>query len=247
MSMALTYTLASARSTFRNTRFILFTLALPLMMYLIFNGLFRGQTDVASGLSVSAYIMVSMAAYGSLGAAINAGARVAIERQTGWNRQLRLTALSSRGYIFSKTAESMLVALPAILLVFVAGAVVGHVRMPITTWLGTGLGIWLALIPFGVAGLVIGFLASADSVQSLTVLVLISMAILGGLWFPVDQFSAFLQGVAKVLPSYWVGETGRSILGGRAVPLNGLLIMLAWALGLGLFGAWAYRRSGRKT
>lgn len=247
MSMAMTYTLISARSTFRNTRFVLFTLALPLVMYLLFNGLYGNQRAAFSDISVSAYLMVSMAAYGGLGAAINAGARVAIERQTGWNRQLRLSALSPRTYMSSKSVVSLLVALPAIILVFLAGALIGHVRLPIQTWLGAGLGVWLALIPFAVMGLVIGFVATADSVQSLSVLVYMGMAILGGLWFPVDQLSVFLQSLAKVLPSYWVGQVGRSILGGQGIPLAGVLVLAAWTVGLGVFGAFAYRRSGRKA
>ncbi|MET3807607.1 ABC-2 type transport system permease protein [Nakamurella sp. UYEF19] len=246
MTMALNYTLISARSTFRNSRFVIFTMALPLVMYLLFNGLYGQQPQGSSGISVSAYLMVSMAAYGGLGAAINAGARIAIERQTGWNRQLRLSALTSRAYMISKSAVSLLVALPAIILVFLAGALVGKVRLPLATWVEAGLGVWLALIPFAVAGLVIGFLASVDSVQPLTMLVYMAMSILGGLWFPVDQLSSFLRGVAKVLPSYWVGQTGRSVLAGAAVPLNGVLVLAAWTVGLGLLGAMAYRRSGRK-
>ena len=67
MSMTMTYTLISARSTFRNTRFVIFTLALPLVMYLLFNGLYGNQQDASSGISVSAYLMVSMAAYGGTG------------------------------------------------------------------------------------------------------------------------------------------------------------------------------------
>jgi ABC-2 type transport system permease protein len=247
MTMAMNYTLISARSTFRNTRFVIFTLALPLVMYLLFNGLYGNQPDGESGISVSAYLMVSMAAYGGLGAAINAGARVAIERQTGWNRQLRLSALSNRGYMASKSAVSLLVALPAIILVFLAGALVGHVRMPLGTWLAAGLGIWLSLIPFAVAGLVIGFVATVESVQPLTVLVYMAMSILGGLWFPVDQLSSFLRGVAKVLPSYWVGQTGRSILAGEGVSLTGIAVLAAWTLGLGAIGVMAYQRSGRKA
>lgn len=248
MTMALNYTMISARSTFRNTRFVLFTVALPLVMYLLFNGLYGNQQqDAGSDITVSAYLMVSMAAYGGLGAAINAGARVAIERQTGWNRQLRLSALSSRAYLASKSAVSLLVALPAIVLVFLAGALIGHVHLALGTWLTAGVGVWLALIPFAVAGLVIGFLAGVDSVQPLTMLVYISMSILGGLWFPVDQLSPFLRGVAKVLPSYWVGETGRSILGGRGIPATGLLVLLLWTVGLALVGAMAYRRSGRRA
>jgi ABC-2 type transport system permease protein len=247
MTMALTYTVISARSTFRNTRFVIFTMALPLVMYLLFNGLYGTEQEPSSGLNASAYLMVSMAAYGGLGAAINSGARIAIERQTGWNRQLRLSALSPRAYIASKSVVSLLVALPAIVLVFLAGLVVGHVRMPWQIWLGAGLGIWLALIPFAVAGLVIGSVVGADAVQPLTVLVYMAMSILGGLWFPVEQLSPFLRGVAKVLPSYWVGETGRSVLGGEAVPLVGVVVLAAWTVGLGLIGAVAYRRSGRRV
>ncbi len=246
MSMGASYTLISTRSTFRNTSFILFTLAFPLIMYLLFNNLYGGDRSVVNGINTSAYLMVSMAAYGGLGATINAGARVAVERQTGWNRQLRLSALSPRAYLISKSAVSLVVALPAIILVFLAGALIGHVHMPISTWLGAGLGIWLAMIPFAVAGLVIGSVARVEAVQPITTLIYIGMSILGGLWFPVDQLSPFLRGLAKALPSYWVGEIGRDILGRQPLPTHGILVLAAWAVGLGLLGAMAYRRSGRK-
>lgn len=72
------------------------------------------------------------------------------------------------------------------------------------------------------------------------------MSILGGLWFPVDQLSPFLRAVAKALPSYWVGETGRDILGRQPLPIGGILAPAAWTVGLGLIGALAYRRSGSK-
>jgi ABC-2 type transport system permease protein len=244
MTMALNYALISARSTFRNTRFILFTVALPVVMYLLFNNLYGNQTE--AGMNVGAYLMVSMAAYGGIGATINAGARIAIERQTGWNRQLRLTALSSRAYLFAKAAVSLLVALPAIVLVFLAGVAFGSAQLTTGQWIGCGVALWLALIPFGVLGLVIGFVATVDSAQPLTMLVYMALAILGGLWFPVSQFPAFLQNVAKVLPSYWAAEIARAPLAHQAIPLTGVLVLAAWAVGLGLLAMAAYRRSGRK-
>lgn len=246
MSMGLSYTLISTRSTFRNTSFVLFTLALPLVMYLLFNNLYGGDKSVQNGITTSSYLMVSMAAYGGMGAAINAGARVAIERQTGWNRQLRLSALSPRAYLVSKSAVSLVVALPAIILVFLAGALIGHVRMPVAIWCGAGLGIWLAMIPFAVAGLVIGSVARGEAVQPITTLIYLAMSILGGLWFPIDQLSSGLQALAKGLPSYWVGQTGRTVLGRLPLPAGGILVLAGWTVGLGLIGVLAYRRSGRK-
>lgn len=245
MTMALSYTLISARSTFRNTRFILFTVALPVVMYLLFNNLYGTETE--GGINVGAYLMVSMAAYGGIGATINAGARIAIERQTGWNRQLRLSALSARGYLFAKAAVSLLVALPAIVLVFLAGVVFGSAHLTLGQWLGCGLALWLALIPFGVLGLVIGFVASVDSAQPLTMLVYMALAILGGLWFPVSQFPAFLRHIATALPSYWAAEIARAPLAHASIPLHGVLVLAGWTVGLGLLAMAAYRRSGHKV
>lgn len=245
MSMALNYTLITARSTFRNTRFVVFTVALPVVMYLLFNNLYGTQTE--GGINVGAYLMVSMAAYGGIGATVNAGARIAIERQTGWNRQLRLSALSARGYLFAKAAVSMLVALPAIVLVFLAGVAFGSAHLTAGQWIGCGIALWLSLIPFGVLGLVIGFVATVDSAQPLTMLVYIALAILGGLWFPVSQFPPFLQHVAKVLPSYWSAEIAREPLAHAAIPVTGVLVLAAWTVGLGLLAMAAYRRSGRKA
>lgn len=208
MTMALNYTLITAWTTFSNTRFIVFTVALPVVMYLLFNNLYDNQVE--GGMNVVAYLMVSMAAYGAIGATINAGARIAIERQSGWNRQLRLSALSPAGYLFAKGAVAMLVAVPAIVLVFVAGVVFGSADLSAGQWLGCGIALWLALIPFSILGLVIGFVATVDSAQPLTMLIYMALAILGGLWFPVNQFPAFLQSVAKVLPSYWAAQIARS-------------------------------------
>jgi ABC-2 type transport system permease protein len=246
MSMTLNYTVVSTRATFRNTQFVLFTLALPLILYLLFNSLY-GKQDSGTGISVSAYLMVSMASYGALGAAINSGARIAIERQAGWNRQLRLTALSGRGYMVSRSIVSLLVALPAIVLVFLAGRIIGKVSLPIGTWLLAGVAVWLALIPFAVIGLVIGFVASFEAVQPLSVLVFLAMSILGGLWFPVEQLPGFLQHLAKGLPSYWVGEIGRDMVGGVALPLGGIGVLAAWTVVMAAIGVWGYRRSGRRS
>ena len=246
MTMALNYTRMSARSTFRNTRFLIFTLALPVVLYLMFNSLYGNDTS-PDGLNVGAYLMVSMATYGAFGAAINAGARVAIERQTGWNRQLRLTALTPRAYLVSKSAVSLLVALPAIVLVFILGSVVGHTQLSAMVWLESGVALWLSMIPFCVLGLIIGLVGTIDSVQPMTMIVYLVFSILGGLWFPVDQFPGFLQHVAHVLPSYWAAEIGRAPLAGEAIPLTGVLVLAAWTVGLTALGMVAYRRTGARV
>ena len=245
VAMTARYALISTRLAYRNVRFLVLTVALPLLLFLLYSNIYQGQ-DAGGGLSVVAYLMVSMASFGCIGAAINTGARVAIERQTGWNRQLRLTALPARSYLIAKAVVSMLVTLPALVLVFLAGATIGNVSLSAGQWFGTGLAIWLGLIPFAVLGLVIGFAGTVDTVQPISMITYLGLSILGGLWFPVEAFPVFLQDVAKVTPSYWLADLGRSVLAGDGVPMMAVLVLAAWTVGLAVLGAVAYRRSGRK-
>jgi len=246
LGMTVRYALMSPRLAFRNTRFLVVTVALPLMLFLLYANLYKGQ-DAGNGLSVVAYLMVSMASFGCIGAAINTGARIAIERQVGWNRQLRLTALPGHSYLVAKAIVSMLVTLPALLLVFLAGATIGGVQLNLSQWLGTGLAVWLGLIPFAVLGLVIGFAGTVDTVQPISMITYLGLSILGGLWFPIEMFPTFLQDVAKVMPSYWLADLGRSVLAGDGVPVNAVLVLAAWTVVLGVVGVLSYRRSGAKV
>lgn len=245
-TMTARYALMSTRLTFRNLRFLVLTVALPLLLFVLYANIYQGQ-DAGGGLTVVAYLMVSMASFGCIGAAINTGARIATERQVGWNRQLRLTALPGSSYLVAKAIVSMLVTLPALLLVFLAGATIGDVQLSASQWLGTGLAVWLGLIPFAVLGLVIGFAGTVDTVQPISMITYLGLSILGGLWFPVEAFPAFLQQVAKVTPSYWLADLGRSVLAGDGVPVNAVLVLAAWTLVLGAVGVWSYRRSGAKV
>jgi len=220
--------------------------ALPLLLFLLYANLYRGQ-DAGDGLTVVAYLMVSMASFGCIGAAINTGARIAIERQVGWNRQLRLSALPGSSYLVAKAIVSMLVTLPALILVFLAGATVGGVQLSAGQWLATGLAVWLGLIPFAVLGLVIGFAGSVDTVQPISMITYLGLSILGGLWFPVEAFPDFLQQVAKLTPSYWLADLGRTVVAGQGVPTEAVLVLAGWTLVLGAVGVWAYRRSGTKV
>ena len=113
--------------------------------------------------------------------------------------------------------------------------------------MATGLSVWLGLIPFAVLGLVIGFAGTVDSVQPISMMTYLGLSILGGLWFPVELFPAFLQAVAKVTPSYWLADLGRSVLAGDGVPMTAVLVLAAWTVVLGVLGAFAYSRSGKKV
>ena len=63
-----------------------------------------------TGLSAPLYFMVGLAAFGTMNAMLSTGARIAGERAVGWNRQLRITPLSTRTYFRAKVLTGYLMA-----------------------------------------------------------------------------------------------------------------------------------------
>jgi ABC-2 type transport system permease protein len=239
---AVHYTLHSTLITAKNWSFVLFSVGLPVLLYLVFSSMF-GNAD-SGDYSWSAMIMVSMAAYGSLGAAMAGGAQLALERRSGWFRQLSITALPPGSFLWAKAGVIMLLVLPSLILVYLAGFAVGGVRLSIADW-ACSLGLmWLGLVPLTIFGIVIGLWVKAEAVGGATTLVMLLLAMLGGLWFPAQLMPPALQTIAHLLPSYWLAEFGRyPILPGAAFPWTGVGVLLAWSAVLTGLGALGYRRA----
>jgi ABC-2 type transport system permease protein len=83
--------------TLRNGRFLVFLIAMPAVFFLLFGSRDGGGIH-ERGLSWPTFYLVSMIAYAAIGAAMWAGGpALALERASGWIRQLRTTPLSDRG------------------------------------------------------------------------------------------------------------------------------------------------------
>lgn len=76
---ALRYARGATAVTLRDGAFVFFTVAL-VVMFLMFNAIYGTSSGGIAGVT----IMTNMAAYGSLGGALNAGATIQIERANGW-------------------------------------------------------------------------------------------------------------------------------------------------------------------
>ena len=91
------------RRTFRNRRFLFFSLGFPIALFFLIAGPNRNERDLGgTGISAPLYYMVALAAFGTMMGMVSTGARIAGERQVGWTRQLRVTPLSSVAYLRAK-------------------------------------------------------------------------------------------------------------------------------------------------
>lgn len=235
----LAYTRFELLRALRNRRFFFFSLGFPLALYFLTAGPNQGETDLeGTGLSAPLYFMVSMASWGTMTAMLGTGARIAAERQVGWNRQLRISPLSAFAYLRAKVAISYLMAGLSIVMLYAAGISLG-VRLPIDEWLGmTGL-ILVGLIPFAAAGILLGHKVGVDSIGPVLGGGTALLALVSGTWFPVQ--SGFLHAIAQGLPSYWLVQANRVALGGTGWSATGWAVVAGWSVVMIALAARAYR------
>jgi ABC-2 type transport system permease protein len=236
-----------AKRALRNPRFLMFTMVFPVVIFVIDVGAF-GKGDVpGSTVSYAAYLMVSMAAFGAFMAAMNTGARTAVERAAGWQRQLRLTPLRPTGYLLAKGAVGTLVALPPIILVALVGMFAENVHLPVGGWVQVVLGVWVATIPFAVLGLLVGQLATAETMQVFTSGLMIVLGFLGGILIPTTVFPGWMASISKVLPSYWLADIGHGALLGNTDTGKAIVWLAGWTVVLAFAVVRRYQRDSARV
>ncbi len=226
----------------RNVRVLLFTVALPAALYLLYTVMYGAQMSIGST-DWAAYLMVSMAVFGGAGAALSTlGTRLAVERSGGWTRLLRTTPLTAAQYVGAKLVVSVLAAIPAIALLMLLAALADHVGLSVREWLSIlGFSV-LGVVPFSALGLLLGYLFDAESAQAGQTIVWLAISLLGGLWVPVQAMPATLRQMAPYFPTYRAADLVRSVLGAGLRPVGqDLLVLLAYTIVLGVLAAWRYR------
>jgi len=224
--------------TFRNRRALLVTLALPLVLYYSIAGGNRHATT--AGISFPLYFMTGMAAYGAMWATVSTGGHLAIDRSRGWARQLRVTPLRPRTEMVAKVLAAYLVALPALALVFLAGATLG-VSLGAAQWAEmTGL-LLVGLVPFILMGLILGHLVPGDALVPAVGGLVVLFALFGGALGSFFNSGAMLAFV-KLLPSFWLAQAGKAALLLGDWPTEGWAVVAAWTVVLVPLAMVAYQR-----
>ena len=240
------YLALEAKRALRNPRFLFFTVVFPVVLFLIESSLFGNSKVPGAQVTYTAYLMASFGAYGGFMACLNGGARTAVERSQGWQRQLRLTPLTPRAYLFGKAAVAQVVALPPIVLIAVVGMFEG-VHLSPAEWALTIVGTWLACIPFSVLGLLVGQLATAENMQVYTSGLMILLGFLGGILFPVTMFPNWLANIAKILPSYWLADVGHGPTVGYEQLGTAIIVLAVWTVVLAVAVGRRYQRDSART
>ncbi|MEV6645929.1 ABC transporter permease [Amycolatopsis sp. NPDC051371] len=224
--MNTTYLSLEIKRIVRSPQFTIFTIGMPVAMFLLFGSIF-GKLIAPNGLPADVQTMINLAAYGASGGALFTGTRVAQERTDGWQRQLRLTPMRGPGYLVVKVISAMAVALPVLVVVFLAGLAVG-VQMTAAQWGLVLVSLWVGVLPFAVLGLAIGLFGKGDTVGAVTGALMMPLGMLGGLWIPLYVLPDWMATLAHFFPTYWLGRLGLEPLAHAGGLGLAVLVLAGW-------------------
>jgi ABC-2 type transport system permease protein len=216
----------------RNRRYMITTLALPIVLYLTVG---KSAKATVYGVDFGAYYMVAMATFGSFsGALIGNAIRIATERKEGWIRQLRLTPLPPNSYVIAKLAASMAITVPSVVIVLLLGRFYGGVHLAAWEWIAVAAIVWLGAMLFTALAVAIGYRFMPDQVQPIGMLIYFLFLILGGIFFPL---TGVLKNISAWTPTGEALKIATSVISG--VSVSGWLVvgMVAW---LAFFSALAW-------
>jgi ABC-2 type transport system permease protein len=235
--------------TLRNKKFMFFSIIYPSGLFLLISSSGSKTAKMPhTNLTMQLYYLVAMASFGALTAVLLGNSeRIAKEREKGWVRQLRLTALPGHGYVTAKIASAATVTLPAIVVVEIVAAAVKGVRLETWQWISLTAAIWAGSLVFAALGVAIGYLATGDAVRPITMIIYFALSILGGLWMPFTVFPTWLQNIAKWLPTHAYASLGQAIEVGNAPQWRDIAILIGYLIVFGGGAAWLYRKDTRKA
>jgi ABC-2 type transport system ATP-binding protein len=223
--------------TLRDGRYLLLAVVAPVGFYLLFSAVFGGGSsgpNTTFGLSAAKEIMVAMATFGAMWAALSATApRLARDREGGWSDYLATTPLRAGQVLVGRIIAGLVVALPAVVAVGIAAVAAHGVSLPAGRW-AADLGLlWIGTLPFVALGIAIGSLANSTVAFAASTGLWFAFAALGGLWVPPGQLSLGLRDLASALPSYNQAALGWHVTSGTAPTAINFVVLAAWTVGLG--------------
>lgn len=231
--MNATYIRIDLASRFKDAKAMMFTLAMPVLMYGLF-GLNATDVVVGPGINLRFFVMSSMGAYAAAMAATSVTGMAATESMLGWGRQISLTRQPAFGFVLNKVAVAFIVACLGVSLVFYVGYSTGA-QAPAAVWWQTWLITLVGAVLFGAYGLAIGLHFQSESAISMATAGLVFLSFLGNLFTPL---SGTMLTVARFTPMYgYAGLLRWPALGGQLAQVNPPQTDSIWLL-LANFAGW---------
>ena len=237
MRLALAYAKMETIQYGRYTPYSLPTLALPAVLMLVFgHQVVQDEPErMVAGFAATALITVALFQF---------GVGIAMGRVTPWETYLRTLPAGAATRISGRILSALVFAVATVTVVMVVGAAVYGARFPPWRFGALIAVLVLGSVPFGLAGIALGYWLPPRSAMPIANIVIIPVIVVGFLWTrPPEDFPRGADLASQLTPTRSWAEVLDSVsTGDHPLPLHHVAALAGW---MALFFALAwfgYRR-----
>jgi ABC-2 type transport system permease protein len=197
------------KSFFRNRQSLVFTMALPVILLVVFGSVFSGtiegtNTDFRQ-VFVSGIIAAGVMSTAFTGLAMS----VALEREMGIIRRLASSPMPKAAYFIGKIVRVAVTSLLEAVLLLALGVAFFGLELPgdARHWLTFGWVLGLGAAACSLAGFAYcALIPNARSASAIITPPFLVLQFISGVFYPFNQLPSWMQGVASFFPLKWMTQ-----------------------------------------
>ena len=214
----------------RNWAVFIMGVGMPVAFFLFFSGMYQFDSEEIKIRAVK-QMLISMTAFSSISFGLFSLPFSFIEDKTSnWALRLRHTPVPIGYYYLARFIRMIVNMMVAIMMVFAVGAGIRGISMNISEWFGA---FWLLVVGsacFLAIGFVLTLITSTEVLSVASNVLYLGLAMLGGMWIPVDLFPEWMQQIAKLTPTYHLVNLANTYAQKQEFSVESFLVLLSYAI-----------------
>lgn len=196
MRRIFTLTNRNIKEILRDPLSLIFMVALPLFMEILFYFLFHGLTSQFEMKYLAPGIVVFSQAFLTL----FTGLLLSTDKNTSFLTRLYVSGAKSYEFIFGYALSVLPIAAAQSILFFLVGGIIDASIFGISMLFAIILSSFFTSLFFIACGILFGSICNEKSIGGISSIVIVGQSVLSGMWFPVEGLSGAMVAFMKALP-----------------------------------------------
>jgi ABC-2 type transport system permease protein len=226
----------------RTPRTIIFTIAFPVILLVLFNSMFdAGGREMATlpsdvKLSAQAYFTAGIIAYAAaLSTFTTLAVSLTTQREKGQLKRYRGTPMPPWTFIAGQILRAEAQALTMAALLLAIGAIAYGIPIPASTFPAFVLYLLLGTATLCSLGIALSaYTPTPDAASTIAPFSVVILSFVSGVWIPVDQLPEWLEAIGRIFPLYHLALGLQTTLApaasGSGLELGNVAVLAVWAL-----------------
>lgn len=217
------------RIVLRNKAFFLFDMVLPVVFYLLYTKVLTTGIPKSAMNSWNQSYLISMMVYSCmLGGIITTSNTLLDDQTSNFALFVSLKPISKLQYYSSMAIVFLCLNLISSIIICLVGILVNHVTISLSFIILLLLINLIGTIPLILLGALTSLAKRPNTVNLLNNIIVFPLAIISGLWWPIQMMPDWLQKIGKLMPTYQLAHLDITLINRASFDFTAIINICSW-------------------